>query len=96
LDEEYRNEMLGETKLEVQEGIIGNDDPDSQEDYFQNPIQQHDANVKNNDKPERIILGTDTKKNKRSYRSSQQLFNTQNSGVREANEKEGCPYQRPR
>jgi hypothetical protein len=27
--------------LEQREGIIGNDDPDSQEDYFQNPIQQH-------------------------------------------------------
>jgi hypothetical protein len=52
--------MLDETKLEVQEGIVGNDDPDSQEDYFQNPIQQHDADVKNNDEPGSIILGTDT------------------------------------
>jgi hypothetical protein len=88
--------MLDETKLEVQEGIVGNDDPDSQEDYFQNPIRQHDVNVKYNDKPESIILGTDTKRTKTSYRSSQQLCNTQNSGVQEANEKEGCPYQRPR
>jgi hypothetical protein len=29
--------------LEQREGIIGNDDPDSQEDYFQNPIQQHNS-----------------------------------------------------
>jgi hypothetical protein len=62
LDEEYRNEMLDETKLETQEGIVGNNDPDLQDDYFQNPIQQHDANVRENNEPESIILGADTKR----------------------------------
>jgi hypothetical protein len=56
LDDEYRKEMLDEDKPEIQEGIIGNDDPDSQEDYYQNPIQQHNNNVKHNNKPVSTIL----------------------------------------
>jgi hypothetical protein len=62
LDEEYKNEMLDEAKLEMQEGIVGNNDPDLQDDYFQNPIQQHDANVRDNNKPESVILGAGTKR----------------------------------
>jgi hypothetical protein len=41
IDEEYQDELKNDIVLEQREGIIGNDDPDSQEDYFQNPIQQH-------------------------------------------------------
>jgi hypothetical protein len=64
LDEEYRNEILDEAKLEMQEGIIGNDDPDLQDDYFQNPIQQHNVNVRDNNEPESVILGAGTKRTK--------------------------------
>jgi hypothetical protein len=39
MDEEYKEEMANEIALEEEEGSVGNDDPDSQEDYFQNPIQ---------------------------------------------------------
>jgi hypothetical protein len=48
--------MLDEDKLEIQEGIIGNDDPDSQEDYYQNSIQQHNNNVKHNGESVSTIL----------------------------------------
>jgi hypothetical protein len=51
IDEEYKEEMKDEVLLEEEEGIIGNDDPDSQEDYFQNPMQQHNAEVRNNNEP---------------------------------------------
>jgi hypothetical protein len=51
IDEEYKEEMKDEVLLEEEEGIIGNDDPDSQEDYFQNPIQQHNTEVRNNNEP---------------------------------------------
>jgi hypothetical protein len=44
MDEEYHDEVKDDLMLEKQEGIIGNDDPDSQEDYFQNPIQLHNNN----------------------------------------------------
>jgi hypothetical protein len=48
----------------MQEGIVGNDDPDLQDDYFQNPIQQHDANFRDNNEPESVILGAGTKRTK--------------------------------
>jgi hypothetical protein len=35
---------------------FSNDDPDSQIDYFQNPIQQHNRNVQNNDEPTSTII----------------------------------------
>ena len=38
--------------MEEEEGsVIGNDDPDSQEGYFQNLIQYHNTDVLNNNKP---------------------------------------------
>jgi hypothetical protein len=44
--------MKDEVLLEEEEGIIiGNDDPDSQEDYLQNPIQQHNTEIRNNNEP---------------------------------------------
>jgi hypothetical protein len=51
MDEEYKEEMADEIALEKEEGSVGNDDPDSQEDYFQNPIQQHHTEVLNNNEP---------------------------------------------
>jgi hypothetical protein len=56
LDDEYHEEVDNEIVLEEEEGSVGNDDPDSQEDYFQTPIQQHNTNVDNNNEPELIIL----------------------------------------
>jgi hypothetical protein len=38
LDEEYQEEDDNEIALKKEEGSIGNDDPDLQEDYFQNPV----------------------------------------------------------
>jgi hypothetical protein len=61
MDEEYQNEIDNETKLKKEEGIVGNDDPDSQEDYFQNPIQQHNAAVEDNNEPAPIILDSRTR-----------------------------------
>jgi hypothetical protein len=61
MDEEYQNEIDNEIKLEKEEGIIGNDDPDSKEDYFQNPIQQHNAAVEDNNEPAPIILDNRTR-----------------------------------
>jgi hypothetical protein len=66
MDDEYRNEMIDEAKLEMAEGIIGNDDPDLQEDYFQNPIQ-HDTNVNDNNEPDSVI----TRKSKRGINRTQ-------------------------
>jgi hypothetical protein len=57
IDEEYKDELKNDILLEKQEGIVGNDDPDSQEDYFQNPIQQHN----NNNKPPPEILDNPTR-----------------------------------
>jgi hypothetical protein len=48
LDEEYNDEVADEIALEEEDGSVGNNDPDSQEDYFQNPIQQHNNDVMNN------------------------------------------------
>jgi hypothetical protein len=57
MDEEYQDELKNDIVLEQREGIIGNDDPDSQEDYFQNPIQQHN----NGDEPAPEILDNRTR-----------------------------------
>jgi hypothetical protein len=57
LDEEYQEEVDNEIALEKEEGSVGNDDPDLQEDYFhQNPVQQHDTAVANNNEPVPDIL----------------------------------------
>jgi hypothetical protein len=58
IDEEYKEEEEEEDEiaLEEEEGSVGNDDPDSQEDYFQNPIQQHDSSVRNSNEPVSAII----------------------------------------
>jgi hypothetical protein len=56
MDDEYRNEMKNDIEREEEEGIIGNDDPDIQEDHFQNPIEQHNNNVMNNNEPVSTII----------------------------------------
>jgi hypothetical protein len=56
LDKEYEDEANNEIEMEEEEGIIGNDDPDSQEDYFQTPIQQHNTNVSNNNEPTSVVI----------------------------------------
>jgi hypothetical protein len=61
LDEEYREEVDNEIALEKEEGSDGNDDPDLQEGYFQNPIQQHDMAVANNNEPVPDILENRTR-----------------------------------
>jgi hypothetical protein len=62
LDQEYDNEEMKEIELEEEEGIISNVDPDSQEDHFQTPIQQHNTNVSNNNEPTSVVI----RKSKRS------------------------------
>jgi hypothetical protein len=57
IDDEYKDELRNDILLEKQEGIVGNDDPDSQEDYFQSPIQQHN----NNNEPPPEILDNQTR-----------------------------------
>jgi hypothetical protein len=56
MDKEYQDELDGEAAMKEEEGIIGNDDPDMQEDYFQTPIQQHNNNVNNNNEPASVII----------------------------------------
>jgi hypothetical protein len=56
LDEEYQEEVDNEITLDAEEGSIGNDDPDSQEDYFQTPIQQHNTNVNNNNEAASVMI----------------------------------------
>jgi hypothetical protein len=56
LDKEYQEEVDNEIALEQEEGEVGNDDPDSQEDYFQTPIQQHESNVRDNNEDVSAII----------------------------------------
>jgi hypothetical protein len=49
LDREYKQEEKEDNALDAKDGIIGDDDPDLQEEYFQTTIQQHNTNVSNND-----------------------------------------------
>jgi hypothetical protein len=56
IDKEYEEEAQREVELEEEDGIFGNDDPDSQEDYFQTPIQQHNTNVSNNNEPTSVVV----------------------------------------
>jgi hypothetical protein len=57
MDEEYQDELKNDIILDKREGIVGNDDPDSQEDYFQTPIQQHN----NDEEPAPEILNNRTR-----------------------------------
>jgi hypothetical protein len=63
LDEEYQEEVNNEIALDREEGSVGNDDPDSQEDYFQTPIQQHNTNVDNNNEPASVIISRNRRGN---------------------------------
>jgi hypothetical protein len=56
LDEEYQEEVDNEVALDEEEGSVGNDDPDLQEDYFRTPIQQHNNNVNNSNEPASVVI----------------------------------------
>jgi hypothetical protein len=61
MDEEYQDEVNEEIVLEEEEGSVGNYDPDLQEDYFQNPIQQHNIATNDNNEPVPVILDNRTR-----------------------------------
>ncbi|OEU23519.1 hypothetical protein FRACYDRAFT_233689 [Fragilariopsis cylindrus CCMP1102] len=71
MDEEYREELKKELKLEAKDKTVtesdpdsrqfGGDDPDSQIDFFQNPIQQHNRDTLNENEDEPIILDSRTR-----------------------------------
>jgi hypothetical protein len=63
LDDEYNDEVADEIALEEEDESVGNDDPDSQEDYFQNPIQQHNNDVVNNNEPISEIIPGNNRRN---------------------------------
>jgi hypothetical protein len=63
MDGEYEDEMNDEVIMEEEEGIIGSDDPDSQRDYFQTPIQQHNTDVTDNDEPASTIINRGKRNN---------------------------------
>jgi hypothetical protein len=63
MDNEYQEEIDNEIAMEEEDGIMGNDDPDIQEDYFQTPIQQHDNNVRGNNEPTSAIIPRRTRGN---------------------------------
>jgi hypothetical protein len=56
LDEEYQEEVDNEIALDKEEGSISYDDPDSQEDCFQTPIQQHNTSGNNNNEPASVVI----------------------------------------
>jgi hypothetical protein len=56
INDEYKEEMANEVALEEEESVVGNDDPDAQEDYFQTPIQQHENSVRDNNEPASVII----------------------------------------
>jgi hypothetical protein len=56
IDEEHEEEERAESALEEDEGILEDVDPDSQEDHFQTPIQQHNTNVSNNNEPTSVVI----------------------------------------
>jgi hypothetical protein len=56
IDEDYKDEVADEIALEVEDGSVGNDDPDLQEDYFQTPIQQHENDFRDNNEAASVIL----------------------------------------
>jgi hypothetical protein len=72
IDEEYETEAQDEIEIEEEEGIFGGDDPDSQEEHFQTPIQQHNTNVSNNNEPTSVVIH----RSKRSNNNIVTLSNT--------------------
>jgi hypothetical protein len=66
IDQEYQDEIDNEIKLDNQEVNtddadpdspgFGSDEPDSQIDYFQNPIQKHNRDVQDNNEPTSNII----------------------------------------
>jgi hypothetical protein len=56
LDQGYEEEANNEITMEEEEGIIKGDDPDSQEEHFQTPIQQHNTDVSNNNEPTSVVV----------------------------------------
>jgi hypothetical protein len=61
LDKEYKQEEKEDNALDAEEGIIGDDDPDLQEVYFQTVIQQHNTNVSNNNEPTSVVIRRSTR-----------------------------------
>jgi hypothetical protein len=61
MDEEYQDAIDEEVVLEEEEESVGNNDPDLQEDYFQNPIQQHNTATNDNNEPVPVILDNCTR-----------------------------------
>ncbi|OEU10829.1 hypothetical protein FRACYDRAFT_246701 [Fragilariopsis cylindrus CCMP1102] len=71
MDEEYREELKKELKLEAKDKTVdesdpdskgfGGDEPDSQIDFFQNPIQQHNRDTLNENEDAPIILDSRTR-----------------------------------
>jgi hypothetical protein len=56
LDDEYQEEIGTEIALEEEDGSVGNDDPDLQEEYFQTPIQQLNTDVSNNNEATSVVV----------------------------------------
>jgi hypothetical protein len=56
IDEDYKDEVTDAIALEIEDGSVGNDDPDLQEDYFQIPIQQHENSVRDNNEATSTII----------------------------------------
>jgi hypothetical protein len=63
MDKEYEQELNDEIVMEEEEGSIGNDDPDSQEDYLQTPIEQHNTSVKDNNEIASAVVRTSRRTN---------------------------------
>jgi hypothetical protein len=73
MDEEYREELEKELKLEAKEKTVDESDPDSKQfggdsdvpdsqiDFFQNPIQQHNRDTLNENEDVPIILDSRTR-----------------------------------
>jgi hypothetical protein len=55
IDEEYKDEADDEISLEEEDGSIGNNDPDLQEDYFQTQILQHENSVQDNNNEDGVL-----------------------------------------
>ena len=71
VDQEYQDELEKEKRLEMKDNTandadpdskgFGSDDPNSQADFFQNPIQQHNRDTLDNNEDEPIILDSRTR-----------------------------------
>ena len=83
LDKEYEDEAQDELDLEEEEGILGTNDPDSQEDHFQTAIQQHNTNVSNNNEPTSVVI----RKSKRSINNTIVTLNNTATRISQESEK---------